>query len=879
MVIFSCIPFSELETSPEYARMISETERSRSSQGSNDGSLTSQGSSQGIASTSPASPTSQTGVEGDDFVNKVCKFEMISRGKNSTSSKSSTSKSLTVKTTASKSSPQDVKVPSPTSAFGTLPGAFVGEKVFTRDTATTRVSASLLQGLGKDRVQSTVSTNSSNSLTSVSTLSWTSDVSDSFSGSPKGLPSAGAAHSNKLPEVMTTSDPGVFQTKTSSPSASVTSSATFHDFQGGVGTSGSPLTKETYIFTNSPTGNVSKRGGIIDLSTGSTKSTLSATSSNTFPQQQQHQHPSGTTKKFVTLSTSSREYPPTPLVKPLSPTPSGFPFITPNSPANSVTRSPRDSSSPVVINGEASPSSDAHSHDSLIADIDSCRLLNHRNTFEGMDFELNELTPEQRELALKHREVVAERKLEQEREKKDRQRLDEILKMCEEYQHEISEELFSPTQSNTKAPFGFTTSQKQQPQQQHGYNIKRIQSPVSLEMSKENASSPSSSLESRDRVGSMSKIKTNGSLILNSPNNVHKELGHFTFQTGSGSATKAESTMSLTYSSNSEDEAIGSSEDTGTIKKRPHIDENPQSPLKQPHHSKPQLQKHSVGSPKSALSPHITIGHNAITMTADISDDNMIITTTNSFTEAVTVTLPDTSHPDFGSSLAASSPKTPPSASSSFRTPKPQQFNDISNLDQFIKENSPSPVHKTVENGYKKNLHHQQGAEVSSGFNFSIDKNSQFSSSSAAAIEKSQEHSLSSLPSEKIEPTQGWNSSPPNSVLSSKRESKDSSVRESHSSTSSSQTLHNNSNHSSRTSSFSSSAATDAKEDTPTPVNSDSEQGDAGSGRSGQLSLLLSSSGGVSFSARSSAGSLSPKEVCIPQQDVYVLNVHINSAC
>lgn len=828
--------------------MISEAERSRSSQSSNDGSLTSQGSSVGKAAASPSSPlasSSQAGNDSDDFVNKVCKFEMISRGKtSSTPTKGPTMKSLTVKTPTSKSPPQDGKLPSPTSPFGGLPGAFIGEKVFTRDTATTRVSASLLQGLGKERVSSTVSTNSSNSLTSVSTLSWSSDVSESFAGSVKGNTTP---HSGKSPEVMTTSDPGFLQTKTPSSSSSSpasTSSTTPHDLDGG-------STKETFIFPNLKASGGSKRGGIIDLGTGTS---TTAASGHTFPQQQQQPlQPSGTTKKFVTLSASSREYP-APVVKPLPSSPSAFPFISSNNVSD--IRSPIDSSSPVLVNGETANSPNALNHDSPGSGGDSSRGGGHRNTFEGMDFEFSELTAQQKELALKHREVVAERKLEQEREKKDRQRLDEILKMCEEYQNEISGEInTTPTHAHTKAPFGFSAQQLEP-------TFRRIQSPGPLELPDESASSPVNSLDRRDHGGNVSRIKTNGSLILNSPGSAHKELGGFSFPAGASSGpVKTGSTASLAYSSNSEDETIGSSEDTGTIKKRPNIGETLPALVKQQlplPHQKHEQPKQFPSQSKPTPTPHLTIGHNAITMTADISDDNMIITTTNNFMESVTITLPDHSPSASSDNSITSSPKSSPGASGLLQTQKPHK--DTSGADWFINEHASSLAVKTLENGYHTRLNTDKPSEPVTEISFGDSVNSDCPA--ASSFETSQEKAQGHLFSEGAQNSLGSNNSLPGSNILSKRESSNSLAKESHSSTSSSQTLRDSSNHSSRASSFSSNVAMDTKEDTPTPVNSDSEQGERSSTRSEQLSLLLSTTSGAGTPIRSSADALSPKEVC-----------------
>jgi phage-related minor tail protein len=57
-----------------------------------------------------------------------------------------------------------------------------------------------------------------------------------------------------------------------------------------------------------------------------------------------------------------------------------------------------------------------------------------------MDFDFNELTASQQDLTMKHREIVAERKKEQEQEKIEKQRLEEILSMCAEYEKQIEDE-------------------------------------------------------------------------------------------------------------------------------------------------------------------------------------------------------------------------------------------------------------------------------------------------------------------------------------------------------------------------------------------------------------------------------------------------------
>ncbi|CAL1527925.1 unnamed protein product [Lymnaea stagnalis] len=805
-------PLPELETSPEYARMISEVDRSRSSYGSNDGSVTSGGSGQGKPLASPSSPLAPS--DSDDFVNKVCKFEMISRVKtpSTSSSKGSGPKSPTVKTPTAK----DAKkvTPSPTSPFGASPQAFVGEKVFTRDTATTRVSASLLQGLTTDRVHSTGSTISSNSLTSVSTLSWNSDSSDPSPGGAKGEPSPGSV---KTTDIMTTSDPSVFH-----PSHNLDTTSSH--------------AKDTYVFPRTAAG-VGKRGGIIDLSTST---------SSSFPSSQsQQQHATGITKKFVTLSSTDKDSPPVPLVKPLLSASSGFPYITHIS-ATTDDTAVTDAVSHASVNGSVNVSPGVLNKE--VTNNGGVRGMQHRNTFEGMDFEFSDLTSQQQALALKHREVVAERKMEQEREKKDRQRLDEILKMCEEYQNEVNYEISaSPHQAQGTSQFGFS-GQQQNGQQQ--FYPKKVLPPGPLELHVEATASPTSSLDRRERTGNMTKIKTNGSLMLNSPNNPHKEFGPVSVQAGTTNVAKYETAAkvdatSSAYSSNSEDETIGSSEDTGTIKKRPTMPDIQASPTRlhdQAAENVHAKQKPAV-SPKPTAAPQLTIGQNAITMTADISENNIVVTTTNNFTEHVTISV----HDQHGQ-LSTPSPKS--------ASPKAYLNKITSNPAQSSPESTFPTESVAIENGLRSESSAFSSEKKS---NDVVSEERARNSPGATKTVDRQETEESSKRDGKFSVLSDF---PSSSTISSQWESKDSSAKESHSSTSSSQTLRDvASNHSSRTSSFSS-GAMDAKEDTPTPVNSDSEQGELSSARPGQLSPILSTTSGTDTSPGWSSGNLSPKEEC-----------------
>ena len=847
--------------------MMSEVGQSRPSGGNTASAVA---ASSGHAQTMTSSPTPQmqslstpsagggggggenNNEDDDDFINKVCKFEMISRRKvsptSSSSSPSSTTKSPTTSVgkspTASKmffssdgitwkggggrgsggsagsgsgssanNSGQNPTIPliSPYSPHG-----FVGEKVFTRDTATTRVSASLLQNLQSpspnnsggsspgsgtgtgpkagqgqaQRVQSSesYSTHSTSSLTNVSTLSWTSDRSDVVTGASEtggqsknrrgsdgGRRTATSSVAATVgSDIMTSSDPCVF------PSVSSNNKEQDEFNTSGVG----PLREEDIIYDDVPTpvpsprvlpAHVTNRSEAAKHRGGVFDSALTSAPSEIAPNHQQNQSrgsesPSRVTptretptRRFVTLSTSDRDSFPSPAVKPLSP--SGFPYITPG-PASSLSlpspaKSPSPSSSSSehlgsFPNGDASGSSSGHLplyNATLGSNRDSVRsgsstgsgghgktsssssASSHRNTFEGMDFEFQELTSQQQQLALRHREVVAERKREQERERMDRQRLEDILKMCEEYQHEV--ESARPTSSSTatasfSSNISTTSPNKTSPSaasrfpandatrypQDQGHhqipnshtqgqshpdqNLPRnardvspreqapppysqvaseqppppyspksihspgppLQPPGQLDINTALASSPTSSIDRKN------KIKTNGSLMLGSPNNPYKEFTPpFTYPpqvsaTGSPSTSRMAESASA-YSSNSEDEAVGSSEDTGTIKKRPGMADGfgaivggnlsrqayPQhpgsnsplassnSPRNSPQHSRVHR---SRDTPLAAAASNFVGGGSrggAMTMTADISDDNIVVTTTHDFYDSASATL------------------------------------------------------------------------------------------------------------------------------------------------------------------------------------------------------------------------------------------------
>ncbi|XP_062570439.1 titin homolog isoform X3 [Saccostrea cucullata] len=337
----SCAPLAflqELEENPEYLKMISDagnTVQKRSSSGSDK-------SRKGSSSRSPQGSYSNQ-QEDEEFLNKVCKFEMISRGKGSPTVKSPVNKSFSpdgsyrsygqvisehnhVGHVMEPVSPVEMNrghVSSPLEGKQFVPKSgypYAGEKLFTKETATTRVSADILMKAGTvqtmqttERVTSTGSSSSS-SLTSVSsagggTLSWNSDSGKS-----------------------------------------------------------SPRTS------------------------------------------------------FVTLSSQNSTEQKKPIITVLSP--KVF-----NSKVSLETDAEKLAES--IMNGDLL----ATAYDSAGSSNSSSK----RNTFEGMDFDFNELTASQQDLSIKHREMVAERKKEQQAERQEKQRLEEILSMCAEYDKQISE--------------------------------------------------------------------------------------------------------------------------------------------------------------------------------------------------------------------------------------------------------------------------------------------------------------------------------------------------------------------------------------------------------------------------------------------------------
>ena len=215
-------------------------------------------------------------------------------------------------------------------------------------------------------------------------------------------------------------------------------------------------------------------------------------------------------------------------------------------------------------NGTQTPHSNGFSMTNGDASLEEVK----RNTFEGMDFDFNELTASQQDLTIRHREIVTQRKREQEQERLERQRLEEILNMCAEYEQQLEQEKqscsdFKSIVTNSPLPFQVNQALSSQSGTARGVNqtpqsgTRPIKPPSLLEINLD--SSNNDFKDKTDFRSSVSKIKTNGSLTrLSSPNNPPKE-GIFGFQNKKSGSS----------SSNSEEELYTSSENTGTIKRRP----------------------------------------------------------------------------------------------------------------------------------------------------------------------------------------------------------------------------------------------------------------------------------------------------------------------
>ncbi|XP_052265266.1 pleckstrin homology-like domain family B member 2 isoform X3 [Dreissena polymorpha] len=502
-----------LENNPEYLRMISsaaeETAQRRRS-----------------AEQAPQTPFSDgfrdKNEEDEEFLNKVCKFELIARGKPT---------SPTAKSPGYKNSSGKFNISSPDSrSSGRRSGEslqnYAGEKLFTKDTATTRVSASLLQSLKSSKPDTSgqdINSNSIGNFGSVSTRRKSNEARKSLTKSSE------------------------------SPKASTVGS--------------SP--NSSNVFFNTPISPVRKT----ELASSAFFESFSSPKSSGVL--------SSSTKTQVLTSTPKA---------PLFTTPSVNIDLVANNSVSNIDVSAK-------TNGKKT---DKDKSENKFLSVQQDPAIS-RNTFDGIDFDFNELTESQKDLTLKHREIVAERKQEQEMERLEKIRLEEILNMCAEYEKQIEDERsqiirrqqekFSSSDLVTPpipplpvqyqhlqqghTPFGtkimgppMTLGFQGQTFNQNPGHVhtlpfspsRSVHVPNGLELDTRSLDRKDIALKSDQRCSMTQKIMTNGSLtMLNSPTNPQKDF-QYGFQ-----MRKAGSN-----SSNSEEESLcGSSEDTGTIKRRP----------------------------------------------------------------------------------------------------------------------------------------------------------------------------------------------------------------------------------------------------------------------------------------------------------------------
>lgn len=492
----------DLENNPDYLRMISDAEQTNQRRKS-----------------AETSPDHRDGLEDDEFLNKVCKFELISRGKPT----SPTTKSPTAKSPGNKLS---ISLPDGRSGRRCVDNSghvqnYLGEKLFTRDTATTRVPASILQSTkpGPKQDLQDINANSIGSFGSVSNRRKSSENRNSSSS---------------------------FRSRTSSK-GSESPGSSLHDLSGHSGHSASPR-------VSNPNANIFFNSSVSPIR----KTALAASPLQSLEQAYQQKPGTPTGRPAVTDKPLKVENPTVTVVYSDS--------VAVTSEHNKVNGLKRDKD---YLNVDKSGDKDS---------------ANCRHTFDGIDFDFNELTESQKDLTLKHREIVAERKQEQEMERQEKMRLEEILNMCAEYERQIEQEKMgvpfkreSPKFVNNNFQMDFTsppvpplpaqyqhlTPQRSVPEPSKPIvpPAKNVQPPTVLLLETQ-------SLDRRDlannkaeyRSSMTNKIMTNGSLtMLSSPTSSHKDILHGYQMRKCGS-----------NSSNSEDESLcGSSEDTGTIKRRP----------------------------------------------------------------------------------------------------------------------------------------------------------------------------------------------------------------------------------------------------------------------------------------------------------------------
>ena len=523
-MLLICI-FSDLENNPEYLRMISSAEET----------------AQRRRSAEPPQQTTEAsfrdGLEDNEFLDKVCKFELISRGK-ATQAKSPTGKGST-----------KLNISAPDARSGRRSGEnfhnFVGEKLFTKDTATTRVSASILQSpvvSPKPDVNS-LDTSSIGSYGSISRRKSSESRNSRSSTKSTDSSSPAIAVSSPCPSQGT---PNVFSSGSVSP------------------------VKKTELQAAQYFGSPRSPGGLISPGVSTLKK---------FP-----------TEPKTDIPTLER---PKPVI-------AAKPQISAPLVTVETVNSASSNNNVKVQSGNLQKSPNKVATKDFL-NVNNGDVVVSRNTFEGIDFDFNELTESQKDLTLKHREVVAERKQEQEMERLERLRLEEILNMCADYERQIEDEhkhvgkkfyessnttaewatppipplplQYQHLQNNNhhgnQMPRSPRTSQEQVHKQGQGQfhgQFRTTAPPTGLDFDSHSMDRKEFGMKTDHRSSMTNKIMTNGSLtMLSSPTNTHKDFFHGYQMRKCGS-----------NSSNSEEESFcGSSEDTGTIKRRPNSNQGP----------------------------------------------------------------------------------------------------------------------------------------------------------------------------------------------------------------------------------------------------------------------------------------------------------------
>jgi hypothetical protein len=311
-------------------------------------------------------------VEADDFLNKVCKFELISRGKGVPTFPLASNGGIHGNNNATGIKSPSVLSPGPFSpgehrtggrGVVTVTGvnsSYVGEKLFTKDTATTRMSATLLSG-------------PANTSTSVRPLS-------------------GSAHVSVTP--------------------------------GSGPASASPLPVSNYNAAHAAVSVVAPQSSSARISNTSSTTSSTSSASESSVNSATWSWPPGADNSVTMFGVQRNKT--SPMVGDMSG----------QSPITGHMTNHNDSGEMQRTNGWATADGDRGSGGSSRNNDDS-GSSSSRNTFDGLDFDFNELTASQQDLTLKHQEMVSERRREQEQKKQEYQRLEDIINMCAEYGRQV----------------------------------------------------------------------------------------------------------------------------------------------------------------------------------------------------------------------------------------------------------------------------------------------------------------------------------------------------------------------------------------------------------------------------------------------------------